>query len=258
VLTEVLIESGCDMNETTRQWAPLHAAAARNHYETLATLIKHGCDINIQDKDGLNALCYCIINENIKCIDLLIKCGCKIDMKMIRSNECLQSQLTKYPLIEKMLTSEMTRMKTLKEIARQSIRRSLNQRLIHKLNYIPLPPKLRDYIALREVFNGDLKVRPRLGENNSSPDAKEQALTLNTKNSLDRTSSSSSHSSHLSYVDPYENKNALKQYNHKKQSDLINKEPNKNAISVVSSNNSALTILTQTSKRIKKSKTYTA
>lgn len=49
-LTEILIESGCDMNETTRLWAPIHAAAARNHEQTLETLIKHGCDINIKDK----------------------------------------------------------------------------------------------------------------------------------------------------------------------------------------------------------------
>jgi ankyrin repeat protein len=211
VLTEVLIESGCDMNETTRQWAPLHAAAARNHYETLATLIKHGCDINIQDKDGLTALCYCVINENIKCIDLLIKCGCKIDMKMIRSNESLQSQLVKYPLIEKMLTNEITRIKTLKELARQTIRRSLNQRLIHKLNFIPLPPKLRDYIALREVFICDFKARSKLNESNSLAESKEQTpQTVNKNNSVDRASSSSSRSSHLSCIDSYDNKKSIK------------------------------------------------
>jgi ankyrin repeat protein len=38
-LTEILIESGCDMNETTRYWSPLHAAAARNHEQTLETLV---------------------------------------------------------------------------------------------------------------------------------------------------------------------------------------------------------------------------
>lgn len=60
VLTEILIENGCDMNETTRHWTALHAAAARNHEQTLSTLVKHGCALDITDKDGLTALAYCI------------------------------------------------------------------------------------------------------------------------------------------------------------------------------------------------------
>jgi len=55
-LTEILIESGCDMNEKTRLWAPIHAAAARNHEQTLETLIKHGCDVNIKDKGSSRSI----------------------------------------------------------------------------------------------------------------------------------------------------------------------------------------------------------
>jgi hypothetical protein len=151
-LTEILIESGCDMNEKTRYWTPLHVAAARNHEQTLETLLKHGCAVNIVDKEGLTALAYCIRNENIRCIQLLIKCGCHIDMKKINTTECLRSQLYKYPFIEKMLVDELTRVKSLKELCRSRIRKCLDQRLVIKSNKLPLPQKLKEYITMKEVF----------------------------------------------------------------------------------------------------------
>lgn len=157
-LTEILIESGCDMNETTRLWAPLHAAAARNHEQTLETLLKHGCDVDIKDKDGLNALAHCIRNESIRCIRLLVKCGCKIDMEMINSNESLRSQLKKYPIIQQIFNQELTSVKNLKEICRLQIRKSLGQRLLFKVNKLPLPQTLNDFVSMKEVFGPFIKV----------------------------------------------------------------------------------------------------
>ena len=154
-LTEILIENGCDMNETsTRHWAPLHAAAARNHEQTLETLVKHGCCVNMKDRDGLNAMAHCIRNENIKCIRLLIQCGCRIDMDMINSNESLRSQLVKYPIIEEILSEELTRVKSLKELSRLTISSCLKQRLLAKVNKLPLPQVLKDFISMKEVFGG--------------------------------------------------------------------------------------------------------
>lgn len=156
-LTEILIESGCDMNETTRLWAPLHAAAARNHEQTLETLIKHGCDVNIKDKDGLNALAHCIRNENMKSIRLLIKCGCKIDMNMINSNESLRTQLIKYPQIEQIFNKELTTVKSLKEISRLYVRKCLDQRLLAKVVHLPIPQTLRDYVSMIEIFGSSTR-----------------------------------------------------------------------------------------------------
>jgi hypothetical protein len=114
--------------------------------------LKHGCSVDIPDKDGLTALAYCIRNENIKSIKQLIKCGCKIDMNIINSNECLRNQLIKYPLIEQLLYQEITTVKSLMELTRLKIRKCLDQRLISKVNQLPLPQKLKDYVSMRETF----------------------------------------------------------------------------------------------------------
>lgn len=83
---------------------------------------------------------------------MLIKCGCKIDLPMLYANDCLRQQLIRYPLIEKILCDEVKRVKSLKEVCRLSIRKSLDQRLINKVNKLPLPTQLKDYILMKDMF----------------------------------------------------------------------------------------------------------
>jgi hypothetical protein len=73
-------------------------------------------------------------------------------MKIINSNECLRNQLVKYPLIEQLLYQELTSVKSLMELSRLKIRKCLDQRLISKVNILSLPQKLKDYVAMREIF----------------------------------------------------------------------------------------------------------
>ena len=114
--------------------------------------MKHGCAVDIPDKDGLTALAYCIRNENIRSIKLLVKCGCRIDLEKINSTECLRAQLDKYPQIQELLFQEKTRVKSLKEFARLKIRKCLDQRLISKCSLLPLPQVLKDYVSMKEIF----------------------------------------------------------------------------------------------------------
>lgn len=167
-LTEILIEGGCDLNECTRSWTALHVAAARNHDEVLRVLVKHGCDLNIRDRDGkeekknsfpdsrrssgFNALMLAILNENVKNIKLLVQCGCAINIEELYSTPCLAKQLTKYPEIERILWNESTRAKNLKELCRWRIRSALGQRTWKKTALLPLPSRLKDYVALKELF----------------------------------------------------------------------------------------------------------
>ena len=175
-LTEILIENGCDMKETTRHWTALHTAAARNHDQTLEVLLKHGAALDIPDKDGLTALSYCIRNENVKCIKLLVKCGCKIDMNFINSTEFLRSQLVKYPIIEQILHEEITTVKSLKELARLRVRKSLDQRLISKARQLPVPQQIKNYICMNEIFGN---TQQRKLSNNNSNDLNETSATSN-------------------------------------------------------------------------------
>ena len=101
---------------------------------------------------GFNALMLAILNENLKNIKLLVQCGCLINIEELYSTPCLAKQLSKYPEIERILWNECTRAKNLKELCRLRIRSSLGQRLWKKTSSLPLPTRLKDYIALKELF----------------------------------------------------------------------------------------------------------
>ncbi len=93
-----------------------------------------------------------ILNENLKNIKLLVQCGCSINIEELYSTPCLAKQLAKYPQIERILWNERTRAKNLKELCRLRIRSSLGQRTWKKTSQLPLPTRLKDYVALKEFF----------------------------------------------------------------------------------------------------------
>jgi hypothetical protein len=93
-----------------------------------------------------------ILNENVKNIKLLVQSGCSINLEELYSTPCLAKQLSKYHEIERILWNERTRAKNLKELCRLRIRSSLGQRLWKKTSSLPLPSRLKDYVALKEFF----------------------------------------------------------------------------------------------------------
>ncbi len=101
---------------------------------------------------GFNALMLAILNENLKNIKLLVQSGCAINIEELYSTPCLAKQLAKYPEIERILWNERTRAKNLKELCRLRIRSSLGQRTWKKTFQLPLPTRLKDYVALKELF----------------------------------------------------------------------------------------------------------
>ena len=93
-----------------------------------------------------------ILNENLKNIKLLVQCGCSINLEELYLTPCLAKQLSKYPEIERTLWNERVRTKNLKELCRLRIRSSLGQRTWKKSSQLPLPARLKDYVALKELF----------------------------------------------------------------------------------------------------------
>lgn len=83
---------------------------------------------------------------------LLTICGCRIDMQSIECNQELRTKFIKSPQLKKHLINELTRVKSLKELSRLQIRRSLGQRVIAKTQTLPLAQALKDYVCMSDIF----------------------------------------------------------------------------------------------------------
>lgn len=89
-------------------------------------------------------------------------------MDMINSNESLRTQLVKYPQIEQIFNKEFTTVKSLKEIARLQVRKSLDQRLLLKVNQLPIPQTLKDFVSMIDTFGVSTKTNSNSNLNNKS------------------------------------------------------------------------------------------
>lgn len=64
---KVLLESGADVNQTTRYgWSPLLAATQNQNYQLAKFLIEHGADVNLANKGGWTPLYLATDNRNIE------------------------------------------------------------------------------------------------------------------------------------------------------------------------------------------------
>jgi ankyrin repeat protein len=90
-LAKLLIKNGCNLDIQNKDGiTALMLAAANNHLDIVELLITKGCDLNLQTKKGYTALMYAIKINNIEIAKLLIKSGCILDDKV----EKLLVQLT--------------------------------------------------------------------------------------------------------------------------------------------------------------------
>lgn len=150
VLTEFLINQGCDINERTRGWTPLHVAAGRNHTDVLRVLIKEGADVDVEDNKGTTALMLAIFHRHVSNVTCLIRAGCRIEWSRIKCIDYVQKACENRKPIEKLLLDEIHKVKSLVELSRQTVRRLLGSRLVSKVKRLPLPPSLKDYVLLKE------------------------------------------------------------------------------------------------------------
>jgi hypothetical protein len=89
-------------------------------------------------------------------------------MDMINSNESLRMQLVKYPQIEHIFNKEFTTVKSLKEMARLKVRKCLDQKLILKVNQLPIPQTLKDYVSMIDIFGVSTKTSSSSNLNNNN------------------------------------------------------------------------------------------
>jgi len=64
---------------------PLHLAASQGFSKIIALLLDHGANINAQDKLGCTALHQSILNDQLSCIEILLKYN--PDMKIVNNKQ---------------------------------------------------------------------------------------------------------------------------------------------------------------------------
>lgn len=63
------------------EYSALDLAACGGHQQILKMLIRHGCDVNASDSDGVTALYLAALNDQPYSIDVLVKAGAKVEAR---------------------------------------------------------------------------------------------------------------------------------------------------------------------------------
>ena len=148
-LVELFMDLGCDVNAKTRGVAPIHVAVQKGHVETQRALIQNGCDVNLlEDRNGQSPLSLAISSGRYDCLYNLIQAGCSINMDELCSNTAVQQQFRKHPRWFSLLKKECRGVKSLSELCRRNIRKSIGAGLSRKVKCLGLPVILQDYISL--------------------------------------------------------------------------------------------------------------
>jgi uncharacterized protein len=75
---KVLLKNNADMNISDKSsWTPLHTAASKTSEEVLKMLINFNAKVDLKDDEGRTALDVAKENGNLKCVEILEKCGIK-------------------------------------------------------------------------------------------------------------------------------------------------------------------------------------
>ncbi|KAL3880955.1 hypothetical protein ACJMK2_033157 [Sinanodonta woodiana] len=80
---QTLLQAGADPNFVCQEdgdQTPLIVATAHEQNEVVKVLLKHGCDLNVQDGDGWTALWHANSNSDVEMMDLLLKSGASKDI----------------------------------------------------------------------------------------------------------------------------------------------------------------------------------
>jgi uncharacterized protein len=89
---EYLIEHGADLDRASdngQRVAPLHSAAASNSLRIVASLVKHGANVNVRQQGGHTPLHEAVHNGNREMVELLLRngadCGARTEAGLLPS-----------------------------------------------------------------------------------------------------------------------------------------------------------------------------
>lgn len=83
---KILLESGCNVNGAEGSNCPLHSAAILGDPKCMQFLINHGCDIEIKDQEGKNALELAAEYNMTEFVKFLERKGCTLTLRTEKKN----------------------------------------------------------------------------------------------------------------------------------------------------------------------------
>lgn len=160
-VVDLLLNFGAQMNvkEITGK-TPLFTYICRSNYESCLQLLKHGSEVEINDRLG-NSLIYVVAHSNapIQLLVLLLEAGINLNKEPWFDQKLFPSRLKKkYPKLVKFMEWRARNPLKLKELCRKAIRNHLyeanrNKSVISRVQNLPVPVCLRDYM----LFNLNIK-----------------------------------------------------------------------------------------------------
>ncbi|XP_025083080.1 ankyrin-1-like isoform X2 [Pomacea canaliculata] len=178
---QLLAEAGSDINQINSDGlTPLQVAAQEDNFPAARRLLQLGCDIDAHAK-VTHLLKCCLMNEdrhphfaleplflamthrNIELMRLFVDCYSHLPFITIRLLKgCLKTSrelLVHYSGTMKsdllvLFTETLSQPKRLQDLARRTIRLSLGSLPHRKVTSLPVAEKLKDYILMKDVFEG--------------------------------------------------------------------------------------------------------
>ncbi|XP_059174190.1 ankyrin-1-like [Physella acuta] len=180
-IVAALIKGGCNVNLTNKQGAtPLMMAAAMGEIEIAKLFLEAGANINKLDASGKNAL---HMTSGIKMALFLINHGATSDypdkngqhpihnavkvghygrIRLLLGSDChrtsslfdvpaIHEARKNFPLFDRWLQQELEEPRELKRLCRQVIRQCLSPFNTTRIDELPIPRLLKDYLLARHI-----------------------------------------------------------------------------------------------------------
>ncbi|XP_002741612.1 ankyrin repeat and SOCS box protein 11-like [Saccoglossus kowalevskii] len=147
---EELLKHGADVNSQCKHGStPLHAVSGLYPDSTLL-LIKKGADIDIEDNWGVTPMYLAACSGQIDCIRILVLSGANMTYRNMKTG-AIPKQLAEHYEFLQWLKLQSQNARSLKELCRKCIRKTLGYRHIHEVGTLDIPSCLQHYLLLEEI-----------------------------------------------------------------------------------------------------------
>ncbi|XP_025079780.1 ankyrin repeat domain-containing protein 61-like [Pomacea canaliculata] len=154
-LLNLLLQGGCILNWRAYSTleTPLYRSLDIDREDICKMLLSNGANPNLASPFDITALQKACRRGKTYLVNLMLNCGINWKReRWLQYYAAQQGEVTEFKEINKMLRRWKTEVVSLQAQCRIQIRRILEENLKQKLQYIPVPQKVRDYILLHDLL----------------------------------------------------------------------------------------------------------